>query len=40
MLAAAAGAIGLRDYGKDVEVRLREEMDECGDSKVWGAAED
>ena len=38
-LAAAAWAVGLRDYGSDFDVRLREEMDESGDGEVRGAAE-
>ena len=40
MLATAARAIGLRDYGGDINVRLREEVDEGGDREVGGATED
>jgi hypothetical protein len=39
-MAAAAWAVGLRDYGSDFDVRLREEMDESGDGEVRGAAEE
>src|SRR5260370_22415 len=40
MPAAAARAVGLRDYGGDFYVGLREEVDEGGDGEVRGAAED
>ena len=39
-MATAAWAVGLRDYGGDLDVGLREEVDEGGDGEVWGAAED
>ena len=39
MLAAAAGAVGLGDYGGDFDIGLGEEVDEGGDGEVGGAAE-
>jgi hypothetical protein len=40
MFAAAAGAVGLRDYGGDFDVWLREEVDEGRDGEVRRAAEE
>jgi len=40
LVATAAGAVGLGDYGGDVDIGLREEVDKGGDGEVRGAAED
>jgi len=40
VFAAAAGAVGLGDYGDDLEVWLRVEVLEGGDSELWGTAEE
>src|ERR1700730_13157066 len=40
LLTAAAGAVGLRDYGGDFDVRLREGVNKGGDGEVRGATEE
>ena len=39
-VAAAAGAVRLGDDGEDFEVWLGEEMPQCRDGELWGAAKE
>jgi hypothetical protein len=39
-VAATARTVGLGDYGGDVDIGLREEMDEGGDGEVRSATEE
>ncbi len=39
-MAASAWAVGLRDYGGDFDIGLREKVDESGDGEVRRATEE
>ena len=39
-MAATAWTVGLGDDGYDFEVWLGEEMPQCGDGELWGAAKE